>query len=262
MSDQRVCRNLKCLAVDALMGAIFLALMAFSAWLMWLYYIRGPVDLPVEQAMQEAAALSLSREQRYALKHFHNLDEVVQAGIQSGSPCVSCHGDYPHSQADKDRRGFLNAHAWFAACEVCHLPTAKREGIAYRWLSNDSGEPLTVLGDEATRGGAMIVPVKVNGSGMVRLDQPGEDESLALELLNGDQVLDEEQRKQGLERVHARVSKPQIFCDNCHTEHGLLPFRSLHYDNQRARHLESIDMAAMIKSYKVFHLPKIFAPQD
>lgn len=262
MSNQRVCRNLKCLAVDGLMGAIFLLLMAFAAWLLWVYYIRGPVDLPVEQAMQEAAEHKLSRQEQYALKHFHNPDEVVIAGIQSGSPCLECHGDYPHSQANKDRRGFLNAHAWFAACEVCHLRQEDRQGVVYRWLANDTGEPLSVLADEPTRGGAMIVPLRMNGNGPLRLDQPVEAEMRALALLQGAETVGEVEKEAALERVHARISKPHIFCGDCHAEHGLLAFRSLLYDNRRARHLESIDMAAMIKSYEVFHLPGIFGPHE
>lgn len=262
MSDQRVCRNLKCLSVDLLMGVIFLGLMAFAAWLGWIYFVRGPIALPAEQAAQQVAEISLSRHERYALKHFHNLDEVVSAGIQSGSPCLQCHGDYPHSKAKNDRRGFLNAHAWFVACEVCHLHPENNGALDYRWLNNETGKPLTVLGDEPTRGGAMIVPVKIAGKEMIRLDQQAADEALAQALLADADGLSEDERTAALDRVHARFGKPTIFCDSCHTEHGRLPFRSLLYPNQRARHLESIDMGAMVKSYKVFHLPKIFAPDE
>ncbi|UCE89336.1 MAG: hypothetical protein JSW10_00385 [Pseudomonadota bacterium] len=260
MHETRTTRTFKALVVDALMGAIFLLLMVFSAWLIWQYYFRAPVEIPSAGVGREATKEDIRLAREYPPRHFHNMDEVVLAGIQSGSPCIKCHGDYPHSKADNDRRGFLNAHAWFVACETCHLKPEDRDKVIYRWYDNKTGEEMTKLEGPAGIYGGMIAPVKFDKGTVQRLDRAA-DVELIDEYLRTKNELNEGQQATARAKIHDVICKSPIFCDSCHTEKGVLDFEKLLYPPRHAAHLRTIDPGAMIKTYKAFHFPNIFDPK-
>lgn len=259
MNNENKKTGIKCLVVDLLMALIFLMLLTCAVWIAWVYYFRGPLDI-VRAPDLEKEPSNLTHTQAHDLIHFHNLDEISENGIQSKSTCLLCHGDYPHSEAGNDRRGFLNAHAWFIACEVCHIQPDHRDGIVYRWLDNETGKELTQLQGEAGNYGAMIVPLRTGAGKLIRVDNTANAE-LSQQYLQIQDQLSERDRKSTLDSLHLAITKTPKLCDNCHTENGMLSFRSLHYSGQRATHLESLDMIALLESYKEFYLPDMFEPE-
>lgn len=251
----------KQLAIDALMTLIFLALTGFSVWLLYIYFFRGPIDIEtrgfVSRTIRTETVQPVQIE-KYRISHFHNLDEIVLAGIQSQSLCVECHSDYPHSK-NKKTRSFFNAHSWFMACEVCHIKPEKNEQFTYRWLEPSTGKPLTNLNGQPGVYGGLIVPLKKEDGNEKRLDVlSDEDQEYTEEFINVRKLLDDYQIEWAQDRIHKALSKQAVFCDSCHAEKGIFDFNQLLYSKQRSSHLESLDMASMIKSYKVFHLPNLF----
>ena len=251
---------LKQLAVDALMALIFLTLAGFAAWLMYIYFLRGPIDIEtrgfVSRTIRSEEVQPIQVE-KYRLSHFHNLDDVVLRGIQSESLCVECHSDYPHA-IDKKTRSFLNAHSWFMACEVCHIKPENYEQVNYRWLESDTGKALTSLNGQPGVYGGLIVPLKIENGAEKRLDiLSEEDQVYTEEFIKLRKNLDDYQIESAEERIHKPLSKKAVFCDECHTQDGLLNFSQLLYSSQRVSHLESLDMASMVKTYKEFHLPSL-----
>ncbi len=93
----------------------------------------------------------------YYLNTFHEQEQSAVIELYNGSSCRVCHSLYPHSN-DNHIRAFINMHASFMLCEVCHL-RADREGtfeicgtchvqrknLAYDWYEPEkavfSGEP-------------------------------------------------------------------------------------------------------------------------
>lgn len=257
-------RILKQLAVAALMTLIFLALAGFAAWLMYIYFLRGPIDIEtrgfVSRTIRTEEVQPIQVE-KYRLRHFHNLDDVVVAGIQTKSLCVACHSDYPHTK-DKKTRSFLNAHSWFMACEVCHMKPEKSERVIYRWLEPDTGKALPSLSGQPGVYGGLIIPLKIENGSEKRLDVlSDEDQVYTEEFIRLRKNLDDYQTEWAQERIHKPLSKKAVFCDGCHTQDGLLNFSQLLYSPQRASHLESLDMASMVKTYKEFHLPTLLDSQ-
>lgn len=252
---------LRQLYVDALMAIIFIDLLIFSGWLIYIYFIRGPINIEtrgfVSRTMR-TESIQPAQVEKYRVKHFHNLDKVVLAGIQGKSLCVECHSDYPHSK-NKKTRSFFNAHSWFMACETCHIKPANGEQFTYQWLEPNSGKSLTKLTGKPGVYGGLIIPLKTIDSSLERLDiLPEEEQQYTKEFITLRKNLDDYQIKWAQERIHKPLSEKPVFCDGCHTEKGILPFRRLLYSEQRAMHLESLDMASMVTTYKEFHLPRIF----
>jgi hypothetical protein len=262
MHDTGAANILKRLVVDAVMGLLFLLLLGFAAWIVWVYYFRGPVDIEtrgfVTRTVREQPVQPAQVEQ-YTLRHFHNLDDRVLAGIESESLCVKCHGDYSHSKTEKVR-SFFNAHSWFMACEVCHLQPQDGDRTVYRWLDKKTGNRLTGLDGEDGDYGAMIVPLVIENGVERRLDEPVDREYVEENIRIWD-LLADYQKEMAQERIHKILTESPTNCDQCHTVSGALDFRELLYPPQRAAHLESIDMGAMVKGYEEFHLPGIFDPK-
>ena len=242
------------------MALIFLALLGFSAWLVYIYFFRGPIDIEtrgfVSRTIRTEEVQPIQVE-KYRLSHFHNLDDVVVAGIQGKSLCVECHSDYPHTK-DKKTRSFFNAHAWFMACEVCHIKPEKDKPLTYRWMEPDTGEVLTELNGQPGVYGGLIIPLKIENGTEKRLDVLSDkDQEYNKEFIRLRKNLDDYQIEAAQEKIHKALSKKAASCDECHTQDGLLNFSQLLYSSQRASHLESLDMASMVKTYKEFHLPTI-----
>ena len=252
---------LRQLAVDVLMALIFLALVGFAIWLLYIYFLRGPIDIETRGFVSRTVRTEVVQPvqvEKYRLKHFHNLDDVVVAGIQSQSLCVTCHTDYPHGKNIKVR-SLLNAHSWFMACEVCHVQPEKNQTFTYRWLESVSGTPLTSLNGQPGVYGGMITPLRDENGVEKRLDVlSAEEQEYTEEFIRLRSNLDDYQVKWAQERIHKQLAKKAVFCDGCHTQDGLLKFRQLLYSERRAMHLESLDMASMVSTYKVFHLPTLF----
>jgi hypothetical protein len=262
MHDAGAGQILKRLAVDVLMALVFVSLLGIALWVFWVYFFRGPVDIEtrgfVSRTLRDEPAQP-SQVERYTLRHFHSLNEVVLEGIKSESLCVKCHGDYAHSK-EKKVRSFFNAHSWFIACEVCHLKAGDKDDVVFRCLTYDTGEELTELKGQAGSYGAMIVPIRLE-EGIVKRFDESDDKEFIEEFIRLEEHLADYQKELSQERIHKILSENPVNCDECHTSNGLLNFEELLYSPNTAKYLESLDMGAMTKTYEQFHLPAILNPK-
>ena len=253
-------QKLKQLAVDGLMSLIFLVLTGFSLWLLYIYFLRGPIDIETRGFVSHTIRteeIQPVQVEKYRLDHFHNLDDVVLAGIQSHSLCVTCHTDYPHSK-DNKTRAFFNAHAWFMACEVCHMKSQNNEQLSYRWLQPDNGKALTSLDGQPGVYGGLIVPLKVDNGIEKRLDVlSGDDQVYIEEFIRLQKILNEYQIDLAQKRIHKSLSKEAVSCGQCHTEKSILNFDQLLYSRRRASHLRSLDMTVMTNNHSEFYIPNL-----
>lgn len=262
MNDRDTGHNRKQWLVGTLKALTTLLLLGFALWLIWIYYVRGPIEMQTGKFELEgelADSAPILEVESYTAQQFHNLDPLVLQGIPYQSTCLQCHGDYPHSMTQKVR-SFFNAHSWFIACEVCHVRVDKNEVVEYRWLDHRTEKHKLTIQGEAGNYGARIVPILLKDGVEKRIDHQLGEAGIE-EYLRTKDTLDSDQQKVALEDMHKTMSKEPIFCDECHIENGLLNFSKLSYSAKAAAHLESLDMGSMINSYKVFHLPSIFDPE-
>jgi cytochrome c553 len=239
---------------DLLMGFVFILLFGFALWLIWITYFREYFDTGIIESSKLTAIEELKIAGMNKQNHFHNLDESVLKIAKSLSVCVKCHGSYPHSKSNHIR-AFLNAHAYFMACEVCHLDEKKRSIATFKWLDDRTGLAMDFF---PTKLRAKIVPVeKINGS-LNRLDI-SRDRRFVEEYLTHRNTLDADQEAAAKLRIHRNVSDDAIVCDDCHTatKTSYLPYASLHYSQERISAIAGTEVTGMIKKYKKFYLPSL-----
>lgn len=103
---------------------------------------------------------SLATEATRTKTSFHAPERKGMPEQKSDPACAGCHKGAPHSQNPRER-AFLNQHAGFMSCGVCHAAgnglSLSREEDGSRIIARIGGSPLappTVSGKVHTLGGA------------------------------------------------------------------------------------------------------------
>ncbi len=194
--------------------------------------------------------------------HFHHIGFDV--GPDKRSYCISCHGDMPHDQV-KELRAFLNMHAFFIACQTCHVkvPEEEKTGV-FEWYGRESGEtvPSPVLGGDPGTYASKISPMIMIDGEISRIDS--EDRiSFATEFRLHEKELNEVQKSKAKKMIHKIISKRPYMCEDCHQkEKPLLPLADLGYPKKRIDSITSTEVVGMIKKYTKFYMPKMLQPGE
>ncbi|MCF6282174.1 MAG: hypothetical protein L3J28_08170 [Candidatus Polarisedimenticolaceae bacterium] len=209
-------------------------------------------------------------EEQYVQGHFHHVGMKVES--DDSNLCLRCHGAVPHDKA-KSIRAFLNMHAFYVACETCHIqPKEDAEAWAFRWydkaegniISNPPG--LTSL-DKSMYGnyGAKIAPGFLKSDGNFRFLNGAKERAFVAKYLKEKDVLSSTQQSKMKKIIHRNINDKPLLCDGCHTadkEKAYLPFVQLGYPNRRMHDLTSTEVVGMIEKYQEFYMPKFLLPGD
>ncbi len=192
--------------------------------------------------------------------HFHHIGFDI--GPDKRSYCIECHGDMPHD-AVKDLRAFLNMHAFFVACQTCHvkLEGESKTGI-FKWYDRTTGEIVASPVEKAKPGSfkAKIIPIENVGGTLQRVDGM-ENMDFAHEYKKNEPTLSEAQRSKAKKLIHKIVSKQPYICEDCHQkEKPLLPLEDLGYPKERIDSITSTEVVGMIKNYTEFYMPHMLQP--
>ncbi len=213
-------------------------------------------------------------EQPYIEGRFHHIGFSVQK--DQTSMCVRCHGNIPHDKS-VELRSFMNMHAFYLACETCHMPPEEGQpDHEFRWYDKDSGKLVPnprALHDieESYRTAARIYPTYGNYGAKIA---PGIEENGSFRLLHGkkdmlfvERYISEQgrltpEKKSQMERViHRGVSEKPIECKYCHNDQDqFLPFAKLGYPPQWTTELTNSSVVGMIEKYKEFYIPSFLTP--
>ncbi len=192
--------------------------------------------------------------------HFHHVDFEILPDKRSY--CNKCHGDMPHKKV-KEVRAFWNMHAFFMACETCHIRFDDTSAPpAYKWYDRQSGEIVDSPVPHAKPGfySAKIVPFeRVNGS-LARVDS---DERIAFanQFIKVGDSLGEFQRAKAIKIIHQVNSKKPYICEDCHRKaNPVLSLPELGYPPERIAFLEGNEVVGMVEKYKTFFLPDFMKP--
>lgn len=194
--------------------------------------------------------------------HFHHIGFDV--GPDNRSYCRSCHGDMPHDSV-KDIRAFLNMHAFFVACQTCHVKL-KEDQITnvYKWYDRKTGEIVDSPVNGAPPGtyNAKVIPfIRENGK-LVRIDSD-ERIKFANDYKENEKGLTEGQKSKAKKIIHKIISKTPVTCEECHTkDRPVLPLAELGYPKMRVDSITSTEVVGMIKNYTEFHMPKMLTPGE
>lgn len=203
-------------------------------------------------------------EEQYVKGHFHHVGMKVET--DNYSVCIRCHGAVPHDRA-KTIRAFLNMHAFYLACETCHVrPELAEPAWAFRWYEKTTGEVI------ANPAGLNTIDEAMYGNYSAKIAPGIQDETGQFKFLNGPNELafvekfqDEEKRLNDTQKskmkkiIHRKVNEDPLLCDGCHTadQEPYLPFADMGYPNRRMYELTSTEVVGMIKKYQKFYIPNI-----
>jgi len=205
--------------------------------------------------------------EQYVKGHFHHTGFSVEFDTQS--VCIRCHGDVPHDKA-KAIRAFLNMHAFYLACETCHIqPSENQEDWTFRWYDKKTGKavgnPPGLVSTEIDRYGnygAKVAPGIVKGDKFQFLNGDKEKE-FAEEYLKKKDLLAPTQQSKMKKVIHRMVNDQPLFCDKCHQpEDPYLPFAKLGYPRHRVNDLTGTEVVGMVQKYKAFYIPKFLMPGE
>lgn len=203
-------------------------------------------------------------EEQYVKGHFHHVGLKVET--DANSVCVKCHGAVPHDRA-KTIRAFLNMHAFYMACETCHVrPKATETQWIFRWYDKSTGKIIANPSslntqDESMYGNysAKIAPGEIDQKGDFKLLN-GQNELKFVERYQSEEKrLNDTQKSKMKKIIHRKVNEEPLLCDGCHTADNkpYLPFSKLGYPNRRLYELTSTEVVGMIKKYQKFYIPNI-----
>ncbi len=216
-------------------------------------------------------------EQPYIEGRFHNIGFEIDH--DKASTCIRCHGDVPHDQS-REVRSFLNMHAFYLACETCHIrPENGSPPLDFRWYDKETAllapnPPMLVEIKKQYRNLDDYKKVYVTyGNYGVKI-APGRLVGTTFEFLNGEkmmgfvekylqkeQELTPAQKSQIKQVIHEKVNKEPLECDNCHNaKQQYIPFGKLGYPPRRVDELTTTATVGMIKKYKQFWIPSLLTP--
>jgi len=214
-------------------------------------------------------------EQPYIEGRFHHIGFEMEQ--DKASICVRCHGNAPHNKS-KEVRSFLNMHAFYVACETCHIrPEQGSPSWAFRWHDKETGKeksnpPALVETEQIythenttkypTYGnyGAKIGPGIVEGESF-RFLKSEKDKNFVERYIAEEEKLSSQQKSQMKRVIHKQINKKPIECNNCHREQNpYIPFAELGYPPRRVEELINTSVVGMIDKYKEFYIPNFLTP--
>jgi hypothetical protein len=205
--------------------------------------------------------------EQYVKGHFHHIGMTVEA--DESNLCVRCHGAVPHDKS-KAIRAFLNMHAFYLACETCHIKQKPDQGPwVFRWYEKANGRvvanpPGLVAPEKEKYGnyGAKLAPGILGADGGFRfLNDEREKKFVADYLKNKDGLSSTDQSK--IKKViHRMVDEKPTLCEACHTssQAPYLPFADLGYPPRRIQELTNTEVVGMVQKYRDFYIPNFLLP--
>ncbi len=216
-------------------------------------------------------------DQPYIEGRFHHIGFDIEQ--DDASNCVLCHGNVPHDKS-KEVRSFLNMHAFYTACETCHIRPEKSETeVVFRWYDKKTGKatqnPVALVEIEQayadakdvsypTYGdyGAKIAPGIIEGDSFKFLHDD-DDKAFVERYLKEEKLLSQKQKSQMKKLMHTGINKKPIECNQCHQEKNpYVPFAALGYPPRRVDELTNTSVVGMIDKYKEFYIPNFLTPED
>ncbi len=192
--------------------------------------------------------------------HFHHIDFEILPDKRSY--CNKCHGDMPHNKV-KEVRSFWNMHAFFMACETCHIRFEDSAAPpAYQWYDRQTGQIVDSPVARAKPGfySAKIVPLERANGSLARVDSE-ERIAFANKFIKTGNTMSEFQKSKAIKLIHQVNSKKPYVCDDCHRkEKPILSLRDLGYPPERIAFLEGNEVVGMVDKYKTFFLPDFMKP--
>lgn len=201
--------------------------------------------------------------EQYVKGHFHHIGMTVES--DESNVCVRCHGAVPHDKS-KAIRAFLNMHAFYLACETCHIrPKPGQEPWVFRWYDKANGQvtvnpPGLVATEKEKYGnyGTKVAPGSLEADGSFRFLNDDRERAFVMEYMINKEGLSSTAQSKMKKVIHRMVDEKPLLCDGCHTSKftPYIPFAELGYPPRRIQQLTNTEVVGMVQKYREFYIPK------
>jgi hypothetical protein len=213
-------------------------------------------------------------EQTYIEGRFHHTG--FRMDEDKASTCINCHGNVPHKKS-KEIRSFLNMHAYYTACQTCHIrPEDNADSFSFGWYDIATGDrtvnpqALVEIEHKFAEENESYYPVYGNYAAKIApgtyTDKvftfvKGTSKDIVDTYIREEKGLSPQKRSQMVEFLHKGISKQPILCNDCHNSNTpYLPYAALGYPPRRIEELTNSSVVGMIDKYKEFFLPSFVSP--
>jgi hypothetical protein len=205
----------------------------------------------------------------YSLSGFHKEEQSFIADLKDKSSCRVCHTLYPHSN-NTLVRGFLNLHAGFMLCEVCHIKKSKFNSLSYGWENSEnaqfSGAPFGTFYNPQTKKARKSkhfisrITAFAPQNGKNRSLTNTWDTARAKAYVRKEKNLQPNEKEKELAYFHKDIEKKEISvaCNECHSVNGILDFNQLGFDEKKTKDLIYLNIKGLVTKYKTFYFPNLF----
>jgi len=198
----------------------------------------------------------------HELYTFHNSKIIVEKDTQNY--CITCHGDVPHDKK-KEIRSFLNMHAFFLACETCHIKVEKPEDRRFVWYNKVTGEVLDNIDIKSYLGNTVYKLLVLKKEGKEYLPYAtSQMKKYILEFNKNVANMSSSAKSAGLKVIHRPMSEKSVQCDLCHTtnvKEAYIPLEKVGYPQNRISIILGNEVVGMIKKYEKFYFPGFLKPE-
>jgi len=233
---------------------------------------------------------------RTYLTDYHKEERFAITRLDDETSCRVCHPLYPHSEHNKVR-ALLNMHTGFMLCEVCHIRKEHLENLVYDWKAPEefeyTGEPygtlqkqevknekkrksvimkmLHILSDEKDPEEPSHIKHLISRIAVHKTDgdkktlfMNTQDNEKAREFMEKEKNMGGSEREKELKFFHRDIAKKEISvaCDDCHSSKGILDFRKLGFNENKAYDLQYLNIKGLITKYDTFYIPNLFGPKE
>ena len=207
--------------------------------------------------------------ENYSLKGFHKDEQSFIADLKDESSCRVCHHLYPHSD-NTLVRGFLNLHAGFMFCEVCHINRKKFKNLTYEWESSENAEfrgtPFGTFYNPQTKKAhkdkhfISRIAAFAQHNGKKRLMTNVWDTEKAKAYVKKENKIKPDEKEKELAYFHKDIEKKEISvaCNECHSSKSILDFNKLGFSKKQTKDLIYLNIKGLVTKYKTFYLPHLF----
>jgi len=206
-------------------------------------------------------------EEQYIKGHFHHIGAPVDS--DESNVCIRCHAAVPHEKA-KSIRAFLNMHAFFIACETCHIQHKPNQPPwTFRWYDKHTGKAVsnppglvTTQKERYGNYGTKIAPGSPAADGSFRFINAEPEKAFVVDYLKKKDQLSSTEQSQMKRVIHRLVEEKPLLCDSCHTiqKEPYLPLAELGYPPRRLKEITGTEVVGLIQKYRDFFIPQFLAP--
>jgi len=205
----------------------------------------------------------------YPLEAFHRKEQSFIAILRDESSCRVCHPLYPHSKNNLVR-AFLNLHAGFVSCNVCHIKRKSYNNLTYEWKSSEnaefSGTPFGTFYNPQTKSARKSkhyisrIAAFAPRNGKKRSLTNIWDTAKAKAYVGKEKNLKPDEKEKELAYFHKDIEKKEISvaCNECHSQKSILNFKKLGFDEKKTNDLTYLNIKGLVTKYKTFYLPNLF----